>query len=281
MHKQKQNYRYINATGALRYTMTNDYLFRMVLQRDKETLIMLICSVLHLCRDQVIDVNIENPIEPGATISDKEYQLDILVKLNGNVAINLEMQVLNYKNWPMRSLSYLCRKFDVVARGNDYNTAETVYQIGFLDFTLFEDHPEFFARYQMRNAKDGYLYTDKFNLFVIELNHTDMATDEDRLHGIDTWARLFKASTWEEIKMITKENPSLNSTAEAIFMSTADQSILEQCRIREDNIAHEKYQNELILSLSNENKSLLDENKSLSDEIVRLRKLIEKNGIKE
>ncbi len=81
--------------------------------------------------------------------------------------------------------------------------------------------------------------------------------------------------------MITKENPSLNSTAEAIFMSTADQSILEQCRIREDNIAHEKYQNELILSLSNENKSLSDENKSLSDEIVRLRKLIEKNGIKE
>ena len=72
--------------------MTNDYLFRMVLQRDKETLIMLICSVLHLCRDQVIDVNIENPIEPGATISDKEYQLDILVKLNGNVAINLEIR---------------------------------------------------------------------------------------------------------------------------------------------------------------------------------------------
>jgi hypothetical protein len=53
------------------------------------------------------------------------------------------------------------------ARGNDYNTAETVYQIGFLDFTLFEDHPEFFARYQMRNDKDSYLYTDKFNVYVI------------------------------------------------------------------------------------------------------------------
>ena len=24
--------------------------------------------------------------------------------------------------------------------------------------------------YQMRNAKDGYLYTDRFNLFVISLN---------------------------------------------------------------------------------------------------------------
>ena len=64
-------------------------------------------------------------------------------------------------------------------------------------------------------------------------------------------------------------------------MSTADQNILEQCRIREDNIAHEKYQNELISSLtkekntltkelkslSNVNQSLSNENMSLSDEI--------------
>ena len=33
----------------------------------------------------------------------------------------------------------------------------------------------------MRSASDGYLYTDKFNLFVVELRHTDMATDEDKL----------------------------------------------------------------------------------------------------
>ncbi|MBQ6408920.1 MAG: hypothetical protein IJJ64_12890 [Butyrivibrio sp.] len=44
--------------------------------------------------------------------------------------------------------------------------------------------------------------------------------------------------------MITQNNSSLNSTVEAIFISTADKDILEQCRIREDNIAHEKYQRE-------------------------------------
>ncbi len=150
-----------------------------------------------------------------------------------------------------------------------------------------EDHPEFFAKYQVRNAKDNHLYTDKFNLFVVQLNSTNIATNEDKLYGIDTWARLFKAKTWEEIKMITKENPSLTSTAEAIYMSTADQNILEQCRIREDNIAHEKYQNELISSLSKEKKALTKEkraltkeNKSLSSENARLRKLLEENGIK-
>ncbi len=186
MNNAPAKFHYINATGALKYNMTNDYLFRMVLQRDSETLIMLTCSLLHLKRDDVIDAHIENPIEPGATISNKEYQLDIVVKLNGDITINLEMQVINYQNWPMRSLSYLCRKFDSIARGSDYNTAETVYHIGFLDFTLFEDHPEFFAKYQVRNAKDNYLYTDKFNLFVVQLNSIDIATNEDKLYGIDT-----------------------------------------------------------------------------------------------
>ncbi len=101
--------------------------------------------------------------------------------------------------------------------------------------------------------------------------------------------------------MITKDNPSMNSTAETIFMSTANEKNLEQCRIREDNIAHEIYQNNLIKTLTSENKSLTDENKSLSDENrslsdenrslsdenrslsdenLRLIKLLEGNGIK-
>ena len=133
----------------------------------------------------------------------------------------------------------------------------------------------------MRNAKDNYLYTDRFNLFVVDLNRTDMATDEDKLYGIDTWANLFKATTWEEIKMITDNNPSLNSTAEAIFMSTANQDILEQCRIREDNIVHEKLQAEKLKALENENQVLTEEKLLLNERVAKLEKLLKVNGIQE
>ena len=44
----------MSAKGRLQYNMTNDYMFRIVLQKDRETLIGLICSVLHLSRDEVI-----------------------------------------------------------------------------------------------------------------------------------------------------------------------------------------------------------------------------------
>ena len=270
MKVKTTKYGYLNATGALRYTMTNDYLFRMVLQRDKDTLINLICALLHLKRCQVKECNIANPIEPGMTIDGKEYQLDIVVVLNTDVIVNLEMQVINYENWPMRSLSYLCRRFDNISRGKDYLTASTVYQIGFLDFTLFEEHPEFFAKYQLRNARDNFLYTDKFNLFVVELNNTEIATKEDVDNNIVAWAKLFKAKTWEEIKMITKENPSMNSTAEAIYKSTADYVIAEQCRIREDNIAHEKIQAEQLKNLKKELATTKEERDTATKEIQTL-----------
>lgn len=184
----------------------------------------------------------------------------------------VEMQIINYNNWSLRSLAYLCRKFDRLHRGEDYSEIKPVYQVGFLDFDLFEDHPEFFAQYQMRNTKDNYLYTDKFNLLVVSLNQIDMATAEDKPYGIDTWARLFKAGTWEEIKMITKDNPTLNSTAESIYMSNADENIRELCRRREDAIAHEEYQKKLIQKQA-------DEIASLSDENARLKKLLDDNGI--
>ena len=44
--------------------------------------------------------------------------------------------------------------------------------------------------------------------------------------------------------MITKDKPSLDSTAESIYLSNADFVIREQCRRREDAIAHENYQKE-------------------------------------
>ncbi len=278
--KNISNYKFMSAQGKLPYNMTNDYMFRVVLQRDRETLIGLICSVLHLSRDEVEDVTIENPIEPGESIDEKEYQLDIYVSLNNNTYINLEMQVVNYNNWPMRSLAYLCRKYDNLHKGADYSEIKPVYQISFLDFTLFENHPELFATYQMRSSKDNHLYTDKFNLLVIELNHTNLATAEDTKYGIDTWAKLFKATTWEEIKMITKNNPSMNSTAESIYLSNSDENIRELCRRREDAIAHENYQKKLIQELTDQVSSLTGEKNSLTEEIARLRKLLEDNNIK-
>lgn len=87
-----------NAHGRVSYNMTNDYMFRAVLQSNNKVLRGLICSLLHLKETEVHSVEITNPIILGEAISDKEIRLDIHVRLNNKAAINLEMQVVNHLN---------------------------------------------------------------------------------------------------------------------------------------------------------------------------------------
>ena len=82
--------------------------------------------------------------------------MDILLTLNDGIVINIEMQLNNYGNWQFRSVAYVCREYDNINRGEDYKKVLPVYHIGFIDFTLFENHPEFCATYQLRNAKDNF-----------------------------------------------------------------------------------------------------------------------------
>lgn len=159
---------YRQATGKMPYSLTNDYLFRALLQRNNRVLKHLICSLLHLQPEEVNTVTIENPIVLGKALDNKTFVLDIRVLLDNHTLINLEMQVVNYLNWPERSLSYLCRNFDQLQSGQNYQETKPVIHIGFLDFTLFPEYPEFYATYKLINVKNHHIYTDKFVLNVVD-----------------------------------------------------------------------------------------------------------------
>ena len=71
-------------TGKLCYTLTNDYLFHIVLQKNKKILRGLIRSLLNLKDEEIIDIVLENPITPGEIVNDKTVILDLLITLNNN-----------------------------------------------------------------------------------------------------------------------------------------------------------------------------------------------------
>ena len=225
---------YAEAKGVIEYNMTNNYMFRYILQQNKKVLTGLICALLHLKPENVRDIEVTNPIDLSGDVSGKEFILDINVKLNDNTVINLEMQVANEHNWPERSLMYLCRSFDHLYRGQEYEEALPVYHIGFLDFTLFPNAPEFYATYKLLNVKNHYLYSDKFTLSVVDLTQTELATEEDKANRIDYWARLFKAKTWEDLKMLAQNNEYLEEAANSIYQANAEEIVRQQCRARED-----------------------------------------------
>ena len=264
--QNKQPASFMEATGVIQYNMTNDYMFRYILQKNKKVLKGLICSLLHLQPKQIRNVEITNPIDLSEDIDGKDFILDINVLLNDNTQINLEMQVENKHNWPDRSLAYLCRSFDQLYKGQEYEEALPVIHIGFLDYTLFPDAPEFYATNMLMNVKNHRIYNDKFTLSVVDLSRIELATEEDKAYNIDYWARLFKAKTWEDIKMLAEKNEYLQEAAQSVYMANAEEIVRQKCRAREDAERHERTMKRDMNKLKAENTAIKKENAAMKQE---------------
>ena len=222
------------ASGTLDYRLTNDCMFHVVFQKNPKALRGLCASLLHMLPEDILSVEVLNPIEFGKHPRDKEYILDLKVILNDDRILNFEVQVSDEKDWPERSLTYACRTFDQLQKGQTYLDAKPVYHIGFLDYDLKGVTPEFYATYKLLNVKNHEIYSDKFVLSVVNLNRIDKATEEDRKYGIDHWARLFKATTWEAIKMIAEKNEYLAEASETMLQSYHDACVRTYCEAVEE-----------------------------------------------
>ena len=174
------------------------------------------------------------------------------------------MQIKNEFNWADRSLTYLCRAFDQLQSGQEYEETLPVIHIGFTDFTLFPKVPEFYATYRMININNhSQVYSDKFTLSVVDLTQIDNATEEDKASKLDYWARLFKAKTWEELQMLAQNDEYLQEAAASIRIANEAETVREQCRAREDALRRER-------TLERDNNRLLAENASHQEKIASL-----------
>lgn len=267
--------RYEQASGPIDYGFTNDYMFRAVLQSNQKVLTGLVSSLLHLQPKEITTIEITNPIELGASIDAKDFILDIHVEINHHTRVNLEMQVLNLLNWEDRSLSYLCRSYDQLYRGQDYSMALPVIHIGFLNYAPYEGSTEFYATYKLTNQKNGRIYSDKFHLRVVDLTHIEQATEEDKQYQIDYWARLFKATTWEEIQTMATNNEYLREASQALFVMNADEITRQKCLAREDYMRLQNSINKKLADLEQTVAEKDAENALLKTQIAALQKQLQ------
>ena len=138
----------------------------------------------------------------------------------------------------------------------------TVKGLNSYDFTLFEEVPEFYACYKMLNVKNHHVFNEKFVLNVLDLKRIDLATEEDRRYEIDCWARMFKAGTWEELRMIAEKNKYMSEAAMAMYELNADEIIRQQCMAREE---YNRYEKMMARKLAEADEKLAEANEQLTE----------------
>ena len=76
-------------------------------------------------------------------------------------------------------------------------------------------------------------YSDKFGIYMLQLNQIGNPEDEKNMPEIYYWAKLFKATTWEEIRMLAKKNEAIHQSLVTIQELTADEKAKMKMEARE------------------------------------------------
>lgn len=217
------------------YGMRNDYMFHAVLQKNEEVLRNLLATLLEIDEAEIENCHIENPIELGKEIEGKECILDVKLTLNNDKVINIELQVYKQTYWINRSLLYWARTYDNLKSGQDYSMLLPAYHIGILDFTLFENYPKFMAQYQILDVEDGYLYSDKLCIKVLDLTQLEKAKQKPETNKkLLKWASIFKAETLEELEQLASGEEVFENMVVTMKKLSEDEKIRMQCEARED-----------------------------------------------
>ena len=200
-------------TGPISIRVTSDLLFKHLLQDSENLLRELICSLLHLDPSDINKTEVTNPILLGQELDEKTVILDVNVLMNDNTNIDLEMQVQNYGDWLERSVFYATRNFGDLKPGNPYISVKPSIHIGFLSFSPFEDYEKFYSLNRLTDTEDHHVYTEKLAVGYVDMTRIDLATEIDKKYNVDKWAKFFKATTWEEIRMLAQEYPIMEEAA--------------------------------------------------------------------
>ena len=85
----------------------------------------------------------------------------------------------------------------------------------------------------IKNIINNKIYSDKFLINVLDLNHPELATEEDITCGLQYWAQLFKAKTWEDLHMLASEYEVFENITDTVEQALADKKIRMECEARE------------------------------------------------
>ena len=214
------------------YGLSNDYMFKALMQECEDVLRNLIGALLGLGESEIISCEITNPIILGESVEDKDCILDIKLVLNGNRNLNIEMQIRREDYWPERSLLYWARTYDDLKAGEDYALLKPTYHIGIIDFPLYEGDEELYSEYRIMNVLNHRLYTDKFAIKVLNLKQIDNPgnTDERIVH----WAKIFKAKTMKELEELAGEEEVFKKMVLELRKLSEDEKIKQQMEARAD-----------------------------------------------
>ena len=121
----------------------------------------------------------------------------------------------------------------VLKSGQDYSQLLPAIHIGILSDSPFSDMDDFYSEYLLTNTRHPHIFSRNFSLRMLNLNQLENATENERASELYHWACLFRAKTWEDIRMIAEKNNAIREAASHLKVLSEEEKIQQQAESRE------------------------------------------------
>ncbi|MGD2088557.1 MAG: Rpn family recombination-promoting nuclease/putative transposase [Candidatus Aminicenantes bacterium] len=185
----------------------NDVAFRKIFgdENRKEILISFLNNILDFAdtNKEIIEITIQNPYQVPKLKELKETILDIKAVDKRNTHYIIEMQMFHTTAFEKKVLYYVSKAYyQQLNRAEDYPKLNQVIFLGFLNFKIFNENPDYTTRHLILDEKTNENHFQDFELNFVELPKFTKTLEE--LKDIkDKWIYFVKNAG--DMNMIPKE----------------------------------------------------------------------------
>jgi predicted transposase/invertase (TIGR01784 family) len=212
-----------------------DFAFKEIMM-DEQARIGFLSAILKLNPEDIQDTKILNTNLRKLHEDEKLGILDVRILMNNNTEIDIEIQLAAMNIWADRALFYLAKMYtEQISAGEDYTLFKKCVSISILDFKLFEQEPEFYSCFHIREDSRNFLYTDKMEFHVLELPKLPKELKEDS-SDIELWGKFINAERKEEFVMLAEKNTYIDSAYQHLQLISQDKEKRMEYEAREKAI---------------------------------------------
>ncbi len=212
-----------------------DFAFKEIMM-DEQARIGFLSAILKLNPEDIQDTKILNTNLRKLHEDEKLGILDVRILMNNNTEIDIEIQLAAMNIWADRALFYLAKMYtEQISAGEDYTLFKKCVSISILDFKLFEQEPEFYSCFHIREDSRNFLYTDKMEFHVLELPKLPKELKEDS-SDIELWGKFINAERKEEFVMLAEKNTYIDSAYQHLQLISQDKEKRMEYEAREKTI---------------------------------------------
>ena len=152
-----------------------DIVFKAIFGKEsnKPLLASLLSSVLNLPLDELLNLEILNSELGVSHIDEKNSRLDLRLRLQSGIEIDVEIQIIQHNAYIERILSYWAKLYlGNLTTGLDYSNLRKCVIVNIIGFNYFDWH-ELHSKFKICSEKNGSPLTDLLEIHFIELLKLD------------------------------------------------------------------------------------------------------------